>query len=149
MWIIDVSALILLFHTVRAGKYMRKILFIDDEKSILDLARLLFCFSGFEIITANSGKKAVEILLEKDKRQQINIIFLDLTMPEMDGLEVLRWMREQDIRVPTILQTGISDQEELDKAFKLGIKDFLLKPYTKDQVHEYVIKYANASHINH
>ena len=85
---------------------------------------------------------AIEILDDKAKQQQIQIIFLDLTMPEMSGLEVLEWINKNNVKIPTILQTGIKDKKEIEKATILGIKDYMIKPYTKEQLYQFIVKYA-------
>lgn len=120
-----------------------KVLFIDDENSILVISKLIVNSFGYEVITASSGHFATELLSNLEIQKQINIIFLDLTMPGMSGLEVIEWMNKQNITIPTILQTGITDQGEINRASQLGIKDFIIKPYTKEQIHEYIIKYTN------
>ncbi len=68
---------------------MFKILFIDDEISILEVTKLLLSSLRFEGYFVNYGKLATEILSDKAKQQEIKIIFLDLTMPKMSGLELL------------------------------------------------------------
>ena len=121
---------------------MFKVLFVDDEVAILEITKLLLSSLGFEAFVTNSGKMAIEILADKAKRQQIQIIFLDLTMPEMSGLEVLEWINKNNIKIPTILQTGIEDKKEIEKAKALGIKDYIIKPYTKGQLNQLIVKYS-------
>lgn len=77
-------------------------------------------------------------------KNEIDLVLLDLTMPKMNGLEVLKWLNNKKITIPVILQTGIEDESELNKAFKLGIKDYLVKPYTKEKLYEFIVKYAKA-----
>jgi CheY-like chemotaxis protein len=121
---------------------MFKILFIDDEISILKVTKLLLSSLRFEGYFVNSGKLATEILSDKAKQQEIKIIFLDLTMPKMSGLELLEWINKNNIKIPTILQTGIEDKKEIEKAKALGIKDYVIKPYTKEQLNQLIIKYT-------
>ena len=121
---------------------MSKILFVDDEISILEVTKLLLSSLGFEAYLVSSGKIATEILSDKAKQQEIKIIFLDLTMPKMGGLEVLEWINKNNIKIPTILQTGIEDKKEIEKAKALCIKDYIIKPYTKEQLNQLIIKYT-------
>ena len=121
---------------------MFKILFIDDEISILEVTKLLLSSLRFEGYFVNSGKLATEILSDKAKKQEIKIIFLDLTMPKMSGLELLEWINKNNIKIPTILQTGNEDKKEIAKAKALGIKDYIIKPYTKEQLNQLIIKYT-------
>ena len=121
---------------------MSKILFVDDEISMLEVTRLLLSSLGFEAYLVSSGKIATEILSDKAKQQEIKIIFLDLTMPKMSGLELLEWINKNNIKIPTILQTGIEDKKEIEKAKALGIKDYIIKPYTKVQLNQLTVKYT-------
>lgn len=122
---------------------MFKILFIDDEIPILKVTKLLLSSLGFQAYLVSSGKIATEILSDKAKQQEIKIIFLDLTMPKMSGLELLEWINKNNIKIPTILQTGIQDKKEIEKAKKLGIKDYIIKPYSKEQLNQLIVKYTD------
>jgi CheY-like chemotaxis protein len=102
---------------------MSKILFVDDEAAILEVTKLLLRSIECEAYLASSGHEAIEILSDKDKQQEIKIIFLDLEMPRMNGLEVLEWVNKNNIKIPTILQTGLDDKKKIGKAMALGIKD--------------------------
>ena len=67
----------------------RKILVVDDELAILKLLRKTFELSGYEVVTAESGEEALEIL----KKEEFKVMFLDLMLPGMDGLELCRKIR--------------------------------------------------------
>ncbi len=122
---------------------MFKILFVDDEIPILEVTKLLLSSLGFQAYLVSSGKIATEILSDKAKQQEIKIIFLDLTMPKMSGLELLEWINKNNIKIPTILQTGIQNKKEIEKAKKLGIKDYIIKPYSKEQLNQLIVKYTD------
>ena len=122
---------------------MSKILFIDNEVDVLKVARLVSSSIGYETYLASSGHEAIKILSDKAKQQEIKIIFLDLTMPDMSGLEVLEWINKNNIKIPTILQTGIEDKKEIEKAKALGIKDYLIKPYTRAQLHQSILTHQS------
>ena len=121
---------------------MYRVLFVDDEESILKITEILLSSLGIEVILANSGKQAIKILSDEKPEEKIHIIFLDLTMPEMSGLEVFQWINSNKITIPVILQTGIVDKSELNQALKLGVKEYLIKPYTKKQLYELIKKHA-------
>jgi CheY-like chemotaxis protein len=121
---------------------MYRVLFVDDEESILKITEILLSSLGIEVILANSGKQAIKILSDEKPEKKIHIIFLDLTMPEMSGLEVFQWINSNKITIPVILQTGIADKSELNQALKLGVKECLIKPYTKKQLYELIKKHA-------
>lgn len=121
---------------------MYTVLFVDDEEPILKVTEIMLSSLGIKVILVNSGKEAIKTLSNKDKRQEIDIICLDLTMPEMSGFEVMKWINEQKITIPVILQTGIEDKVEINKAMKMGMKNYLVKPYTKESLHQLIKKYA-------
>ena len=120
---------------------MSKILFVDDEAAILKVARLVLSSIGYETYLASSGHEAIEILSDKAKQQEIKIIFLDLEMLGINGLEVLEWINKNNIKIPTILQTGLDDKKKIGKAMALGIKDYLIKPYTREQLHQSILAF--------
>lgn len=124
------------------AKTVYTVLFVDDEESILKITKILLSSLDVKVILSNSGKKAINILSDKEHKNEIDLVLLDLTMPKMNGLEVLKWLNNKKIAIPVILQTGIEDESELSKAFKLGIKDYLVKPYTKEKLYEFIVKYA-------
>lgn len=120
---------------------MSKILFVDNEVAILKVFKLVLSSMGYETYLASSGHEAIEILSDKAKQQEIKIIFLDLEMPDGSGLELLEWINKNNIKIPTILQTGLDDKKEIGKALALGVKDYLIKPYTRTQVHQSILTY--------
>jgi CheY-like chemotaxis protein len=120
---------------------MSKILFVDNEVAILKVAKLVLSSMGYETYLASSGYEVIEILSDKAKQQKTKIIFLDLEMPDMSGLELLEWMNKNNIKIPTILQTGLDNKKEIGKALALGIKDYLIKPYTRAQLHQPILTY--------
>ena len=124
------------------AKTVYTVLFVDDEESILKITKILLSSLDIKVILSNSGKKAINILSDKEYKNEIDLVLLDLTMPKMNGLEVLKWLNNKKITIPVILQTGIEDGSELNKAFKLGIKDYLVKPYTKEKLYEFIVKYS-------
>lgn len=126
------------------AKTVYTVLFVDDEESILKITKILLSSLDVKVILSNSGKQAINILSDKEYQNKIDLVLLDLTMPKMNGLEVLKWVNNKKIAIPVILQTGIEDAIELSKAFKLGIKDYLVKPYTKEKLYEFIVKYAKA-----
>jgi len=123
---------------------MSKILFVDNEVAILKVAKLVLSSIGYETYLAASGHEAIEILSDKAKQQEIKIIFLDLEMPGTNGLELLEWMNKNNIKIPTILQTGLDNKKEIEKAKALGIKDYLIKPYTREQLNQSILTH----HLN-
>jgi DNA-binding response OmpR family regulator len=104
---------------------MKTILVVDDEPKIADLARDYLQHAGFAVITARTGRTALETI----RRQRPDLVVLDLGLPELDGLDVTREIR-RDSSLPIVMLTARDD--ELDKllGLELGADDYLTKPFS-------------------
>ncbi|MEN6571766.1 MAG: response regulator [Anaerolineaceae bacterium] len=100
-----------------------KILVIDDDPAMTDLLRLILSPIQAAIFTSNSGPEGVEIAASENP----DIIILDLMMPEMDGWEVCRIVRESS-NVPILIMSAIDNPGLIAKALDAGADDFLVKP---------------------
>ncbi len=121
----------------------KKILFVDDESSIISITELFFKHQGYSYIIADSGEGAIVAL--NNQKDNIGIIFLDLMMPGISGFEVLEYMRDNNINIPTIIQSGLSDEAVVKQALDLGAVDFVTKPYTKHTLFKYLSQFITAS----
>jgi two-component system alkaline phosphatase synthesis response regulator PhoP len=101
----------------------RKILLVDDEVDFVELMKMRFEASGYEVITANNGKEA----LDKFKSDRPAALLLDIMMPEMDGLAVLKQIRAEDAVVPVFIVTAFSNEDRIKAAGKLNATGFIIK----------------------
>ncbi|MDP3814622.1 response regulator [Pseudomonas sp.] len=110
------------------------VLVVDDATFIRDLVKkgLRDHFPGVQIEEAVNGRKAQQLL----GRQSIDLILCDWEMPEMSGLELLSWCREQDSlkTVPFIMVTSRGDKENVVQAIQAGVSDFIGKPFSNEQL---------------
>lgn len=112
---------------------METILVIDDNRQITNfLAGSVLPSLGYETLVAYDGKSALELIHKNFK--YIDLILLDLQLPDMSGLDVLRKMKEAGQSVPTILFTGHGSEQVAVEAFRLGVQDYLNKPVDVDQL---------------
>ncbi len=104
----------------------RKILIIEDEQNIVDILKFNLKKEGFETIEAYDGATGLELALTANP----NLILLDVMLPQMDGYEVCRKIREEHSQVPIIMLTA--REEELDKVLglELGADDYMTKPFS-------------------
>lgn len=107
-----------------------KILFVDDEENILEIASEYFRHKGYYVATAKNGLEAVKILGD----EKIDCCFTDINMPEMDGLELAEHIRKTDNTIPVIIMTGYPSLENTIKTLKNGVVDFLIKPVNLNQM---------------
>ena len=109
---------------------MNKILIIDDERSIRRALREILEFEKFEIEEAENGKEGVE----KAKNEQYDVVFCDIKMPMMDGMEVLDELKKSNIDVPVIMISGHGNIETAVDAIKKGAFDFIEKPLDLNRI---------------
>ncbi|MBI2953176.1 MAG: response regulator transcription factor [Chloroflexi bacterium] len=100
------------------------ILVVDDEKNIVQLARLYLSNEGYQVETASNGLEA----LEKARSLKPGLIVLDLMMPEMDGWEVCRHLRKEG-DIPIIMLTARGDDVDRIVGLELGADDYMSKPF--------------------
>jgi two-component system, NtrC family, nitrogen regulation response regulator NtrX len=103
---------------------MAKVLVVDDECENVELLRDFLVDKGYEVVTASDGGEA----LRKVKEGRPHVILLDICMPGMDGLEVLRRVQQIDQRVGIIMVTGVNEEEVGRRSLKMGAFDYITKP---------------------
>ncbi len=104
------------------------VLLVDDEQRILTVGKEICKALGYSVITADSGKKALEIYAEK--KDEINLVILDMIMPEMNGLETFLELKKQNPDIKVLLSTGFSIDGKAQEMLKRGCKGYILKPYS-------------------
>jgi DNA-binding NtrC family response regulator len=103
-----------------------EILVIDDERVICDGCRLAFSNSGYSVSTHMTGKAGLDAILNG----QFDVVLLDMKLPDMDGMELLRIVRKEKPEVYIIIMTGYSTVQNAVEAMKLGALDYLAKPFS-------------------
>lgn len=104
----------------------KKILIAEDDTSLMEIMTMQLGRKGFTVRGASNGKKATEMLQE----ELPDVMLLDLLMPEMDGFEVLKFMKDNNIHVPTIVLTNLGQEDNCEKSLELGATDCLVKSDT-------------------
>ncbi|MFH1339332.1 MAG: response regulator [Candidatus Omnitrophota bacterium] len=105
---------------------MHKILVVDDEPQIVELLEELLRKWGFEAMTAADGEKAIEIIRSGEK---INLMILDIKMPGITGVGVLKEMRRLNRKIPVIILSGSLDLDtSIDDLKKMGYNNIVNKP---------------------
>ena len=103
------------------------VLIVDDEDILRNLLKSELEQYHYQVDTAESGETGMEKVMEK----RFDLIILDIRMPGMDGLEVLKKIREQDLADKVIMLTGVDELKIARDSLQLGANDFLTKPYDK------------------
>lgn len=114
----------------------RKILIIDDESLTLEVLQSIFA-REFDVTATLDPEEGVEIAL----RTKPHLVLVDLQMPKMNGIEVVEKLRQSDItrEVPVLLISGQNDLSDRVMAFHKGADDFIMKPYSRDELYARVL----------
>lgn len=106
---------------------MAKILVVEDEKNIRELIKFNLENAGYEVVTAADGKTALDEL-----SAEIDLVVLDLMLPEVDGMEVCRQMRgDQELRqIPIVMLTAKGEEVERILGLEMGADDYMTKPFS-------------------
>ena len=106
-----------------------QILVVDDEPPIRKLLRMGLSTQGYEVLEASNGKIALEML-----GQNPDLIILDLGLPDIQGLELLRKIRERNEGVPVVVLSSRGDEAGKVQALDLGADDFVTKPFSMEEL---------------
>lgn len=109
---------------------MGKVLVIDDEKAIRNTLKDILGLEGYDVLLAENGPQGIELFAKGG----IDIVFLDIKMPEMDGMEVLDKLQEAAPEVPIIMISGHGTIETAVEAIKKGAYDFIAKPLDLNRI---------------
>jgi UDP-3-O-[3-hydroxymyristoyl] N-acetylglucosamine deacetylase len=102
-----------------------KILVVDDEEALRTVLSTELEGEGYQVSTAGDGEEAIKIL----GSQQFHLILLDIKMPNVDGFQVLKFVKQKQPSTKVIMLTGFADLKNAIESKKLGAEDFVSKPY--------------------
>jgi two-component system NtrC family sensor kinase len=107
-----------------------KVLIIDDSEELRSLLQAVLPFGGYQSFAVGSGKDGLALVpkLEPD------VILIDLELPDTTGLKVLEELNRQGFTIPTIMMTGYGSEGSAARALRLGVRDYLIKPFTTEEV---------------
>jgi len=107
----------------------QRILIVDDEPDTILLLKGILRSAGYDVLSAYSGNEAVK----KCKASNPDLVLLDLMMPEMDGWETMRYIRDM-ADIPIIIISSISTKDDVVRALQIGVDDYLVKPFFSAEV---------------
>jgi DNA-binding response OmpR family regulator len=102
-----------------------KLLVVDDEESLRTILRDELTYQNYTVQDAENGLAALEIL----RREKQDIVLLDVRMPEMDGLELLRIIRKDNLARKVVMLTGVDELKIARESLQSGADDFITKPF--------------------
>lgn len=111
-----------------------RILVVDDEREVRKPIALNLIKAGYEVVEAEDGRHAVELLNQGDNPLMVDTILCDIRMPRVNGTEAIVYFRRQYPSVPVVVLTGYPDVELAVSLMKQGVMDYLVKPISKDEL---------------
>ncbi|MHB1956047.1 MAG: response regulator transcription factor [Sulfobacillus sp.] len=102
------------------------VLVVDDEAHIRELCRLYLERAGYAVTEAETGGQALELL----QHQTIDLVVLDIMLPEVDGWNVLKSIRHRDVWLPVVMLTAVGEEEDRISGLEAGADDYLIKPFS-------------------
>ena len=109
---------------------MRKALVVDDTKNIRTLLGIYLKLNNFDVLMATNGHEALSLI----NTEPVDLIFLDIKMPEISGTEVLKRIRAKGITTPVVIMTAFATVKNAVDCTKLGAITYLQKPFTTDKI---------------
>jgi two-component system, cell cycle response regulator CtrA len=107
-----------------------RFLLIEDDSATVKLIELIFKAEGYNCDTVDLGKESIEIA----KLYKYDLIILDIVLPDMDGYEVLRSLRDSGINTPVLILSGLNDPSNKVKGLGYGADDYLTKPFNRSEL---------------
>jgi two-component system response regulator MprA len=107
-----------------------KILVVDDDEKITSMLRRGLAFEGYSVATASNGLDGLKQMIEEDP----DLVILDVMMPQVDGWEVVRRLREGGSSVPVLMLTAKDEVSDRVKGLDLGADDYLVKPFALEEL---------------
>jgi CheY-like chemotaxis protein len=117
-----------------------KIIVAEDEETNALYIKTILKSSGYNLIFAHNGVETVDLFRQNP---DTDIILMDLRMPEMDGFEAARLIREQDKGVVIIAQTAFAFTEDKESVLQQGFSDYISKPIRKDELKNIILKHSS------
>ncbi len=107
-----------------------KIMIVDDDPGILYSLSLTLRKEGYEVVTAADGKECLQLIKKEDPQ----VVYMDIAMPEVNGLEALQQLKEQGIDIPVIVMTGHGTMQNAIRAVQLGVYEYVTKPLDREKI---------------
>lgn len=120
---------------------MIRVMIIEDDPMVRDInTKFLQRVDGFQLIKATSNLTEAQSFMEKQKP---DLILLDIYLPKENGIDFLKWLRAEEIKVDVILITADKTINRIQEAFRYGARDYLIKPFTLDRFEESLLKFKD------
>jgi two-component system chemotaxis response regulator CheY len=108
-----------------------KVLIIDDEADVRDVLKFHLSEQNYQVIEAENGEEGIKLLKSEDNMVNVGVILCDIRMPKVNGIDCIKYIRQEAPGIPIVVVTGFPDTEMATQLLKDGVKDYLVKPVDK------------------
>lgn len=120
---------------------MIKVMIIEDDPMVRDInTKFLKKVQGFKLLSAVGNLTDAKDFIKEEK---LDLILLDIYLPKENGIDFLKWLREDEIKVEVILITADKTVDRIQEAFRYGARDYLIKPFTFERFKEALLKFKD------
>jgi two-component system, chemotaxis family, chemotaxis protein CheY len=123
-----------------------RILVVDDEAQVRKPISLMLAKDGYEVVEAVDGEEAIEAIRSGDNPLMVDTVLCDIRMPKINGKEAIAYFRNQFPGVPVVVMTGYPDVELAVSLMRQGVRDYLIKPVSKEELLS-VIRKSVGQHV--
>jgi two-component system chemotaxis response regulator CheY len=117
-----------------------RVLVADDEPDIRKLVRMVLTKAGYDVLEAEDGEKAIEVINTGENRLMLDVIICDIRMPKINGMEAIAYFRKEYPHVPLIVLTGFPDTDMATSLLRQGVTDYLVKPVEAEKLRTSVMR---------
>ncbi len=111
-----------------------RVLVVEDEPDVRKTIRLVLEKAGYDVVEAEDGEQAIEVLHSGDNPLMVDLIISDLAMPKVSGMEAIPYFRSHFGSIPILVLTGSKAIADVTDSFRQGIVDYLTKPITQEKL---------------
>jgi two-component system chemotaxis response regulator CheY len=111
-----------------------KVLIIDDEADVREVLKFHLSKENYHTIEAENGEEGIKLLKSEDNMINVGVILCDIRMPKVNGIDCIKYIRQEAPGIPIVVVTGFPDTEVATKLLKDGVKDYLVKPVDKEKL---------------
>ncbi len=126
-----------------------RVLVVDDEPDIRKVVRMTLQKGGYDVLEAENGEKAIEIINTGENRIMLDVVICDIRMPKINGVEAIAYFRKEYPRVSLIVLTGFPDTDMATSFMRDGVVDYLVKPVEGDKLKAAVARAMEQREIAH